>query len=552
MTVNMGRRRLLVPATITALSALLLSTLGAAAAPSRHTAAGPTRGGTVQVVFTGDFVSFDPAQSENDDWLLMQGTLYNGLYAMDRNGKPQIDLAAAAPTISADGKTWTFQLRKGVEFSNGTELTADDVQYSLTRVLDPHLKPAASWGQPSDNIFQGSQDFISGKAKTVSGIQVLSKYSIRFVLTQPIAIFPFILAESFNRIVPKAVVSSESADTFGNQPVGSGPFMLQSWQKGSQAVFVRNPHYFRAGLPYLDKIVAYSNVAPNVAALKVEKGEVDGFGFSAELTAADRTQAANDPKFSHYLQTAPVTQVVWMNLNVHVAPLDNAKLRQAIAMAINRPRLVKLLGGNALPAYQWYRPLFPQYDTALDQHPPYPYDATKAAALVKASGYKGEAITLYYAGDLQRNLSLAPGVEQDLQQIGVNVTLRTSTDAAMGGIRAKLTGHQLDLNGDTMGYPDATEIYLNQLNCASNVDGGGSGAHYCDSTADALVNKAEGLPLGAARNTLLQQAQLRILQSATQIPLVFLKPVAFVSPRVQGFYYHPIFGWDYQNYWVAK
>jgi len=504
------------------------------------------------VVFTGDFVSFDPAQSQNDDWLLMQGTLFNGLYAMDRTGKPQIDLAAAPPTISADGKTWTFQLRKGVEFSNGAELTASDVRFSLTRVLDPHLKPAASWGQPSDNIFQGSQDFISGKAKTVTGIQVLSKYGIRFVLTQPVAIFPFILAESFNRIVPQAVVTSESADAFGNHPVGSGPFLLQSWQKGSQAVFVRNPHYFHAGLPYLDKVIAYSNVAPNVAALKVEKGEADGFGFSAEVTAADRTQAKNDPKYSHYLQAAPVTQVVWMNLNVHAAPLDNLKLRQAIAMAINRPRLVKLLGGNALPAYQWYRPLFPQYDPAVDQHPPYPYDPVKAAALLKASGYKGEAVTLYYASDLQRNLSLAPGLQQDLQQIGLNLSLRTTTDASLGGIRSQLNGHQLDLNGDTMGYPDATEIYSNQMNCASNVAGGGSGAHYCDPVADALANRAEGLPLGAGRNALLRQAQVRILQSATQIPLVFLKPAAFVSPRVQGFYYHPIFGWDYEHYWVAQ
>jgi peptide/nickel transport system substrate-binding protein/oligopeptide transport system substrate-binding protein len=92
--------------------------------------------------------------------------------------------------------TTSFHLRKGVRFSNGVELTANDVKFSLTRPLDPHLKPAVSWGRATDEIFEGSQDFVAGRAKSVSGIRGLDRYTIRFVLAQPVAVLPYIRAES--------------------------------------------------------------------------------------------------------------------------------------------------------------------------------------------------------------------------------------------------------------------------------------------------------------------------------------------------------------------
>src|SRR5579885_3187551 len=127
-----------------ALLAALTSTLGASAT-TRQSAAGPVYGGALSVAYAGGFTSFDPAQAVGYDWVALNGTLYNGLYQFDRHGQPRLDLAAAPPAISADHKTWTFTLRKGVRFSNGMEVTANDVAFSITRVLDPKLKPAVSW-----------------------------------------------------------------------------------------------------------------------------------------------------------------------------------------------------------------------------------------------------------------------------------------------------------------------------------------------------------------------------------------------------------------------
>jgi ABC-type transport system substrate-binding protein len=546
------RGLLRVPATLFALLTLLASTVSSAPLATARAAGAPVYGGTLRIAYTGAMSEFDPAQAFLDDWWVMNGTLWNGLYQFDRNGTPQLDLAAAPPVVSADRKVWTFKLRKGVLFSNGVEVTADDVAYSITRTIDPNLKPAVSWGQGYDTVFQGAQAFINGKAKSVSGIQVLDRYTIRFRLAQASPLVPSLLAMSINMVVPKAVVSKESQDAFNEHPIGTGPFILQAWKKGYQLVFVRNPHYFHPGKPYLDKILVDISVPSNLIALKVEKGEIDGFGNGTETSAADLQQARADPHLVPYLVTAPLTWVTWMDLDVHVAPLNKPALRQAIAMAINRSRLVKLLGGDAVPAEQLYVPAYPQYDTALDRKPLFAYNPQQAAALVKASGYSGQPISILYPTDYPYQVAVAPGVQQDLQQIGLNVTLRGLTANALYTVQSALTGHLASFYQWSIDYADGYDLYSGEMACSANGAGGISGAHSCDASADALVDKAQSLPLGAARDALLREAQVRVLGQAARIPLVFLKPVAMISPRVGGFYYQPMFAWQFENYWLKS
>jgi len=549
----MNRRAYLpLSALLVTLTALLASTHDAGATTQRHAATAPVRGGAIEIAFSDDFANLDAAQAYSDDWAVLNGTLYNGLYQFDRTGVPQLDLAAVPPTISEDRKTWTFRLRRGVRFSNGLPMTAMDLKYSIMRTLDPNLKPAPSWGQTSDEIFAGSVAFVTGKSKTVSGIQALDPYTIRFVLTQPVAILPYILAESFNMVVPQAVVSKESADQFGSHPVGTGPFMLQSWQKGVKAVFARNPYYFKPGKPYLDKVTVDLNVAPNVIALRVEKGELSGFGTASQVGAADLQQAMASAQYAAYLVNAPTAQVDWLNLNVHTAPLDNQKLRQAIAMGIDRGRLVRLLGGRAVVANQIYVPLDPQYDPALDAHPILPFDPATAKALLKASGYHGQPITLDYYSNLPDTMATAPGLLQDLQQIGLNVTIRGVSHNSLLQIVTKLTGHQISTAFWSVDFFDGYDVYSGSLSCGANAVGQAQGSHYCDATADRLTQQAEALPLGQARNALLRQAQVRLLTAAAQIPLVYLRNVEIVSPKVGGFYYQPYFYWQFENYWLKK
>ncbi|HZS92587.1 MAG TPA: ABC transporter substrate-binding protein, partial [Chloroflexota bacterium] len=463
---------------------------------------------------------------------------------------PQLDLAAAPPTISSDHLTWTFHIRKGVRFSNGMPVTAEDLRYSITRSLDPHLKPGPSWGQAADEIFQGSVEFANGKARSVSGIQVLDPYTIRFKLIKPVAALPFILAETFNMVVPEPVVSKESEEYFASHPIGTGPYKLVYWHKGVGLEFVRNPYYYHHGKPYIDKILVDVPVDSSLITLRILKGELDGFGNDQDISAADMQQLRHTPADAKYLVNAPVTVVTWLDLSPRDAPMNNAMLRQAVAMAIDRTRLVKLLGGLGAPAGGMYIPLMPQHDAALDQNPVYPYNPTKAAALVKASGYKGQQIVLYYSNSTPDNVSSVPGVLQALQQIGLNVVLRGLTSTSLLALSGNMTGHPISMQEWSIDYPDAYDIYTGVMSCAANSLGGTSAAKYCDQTADNLVTQAEGLSLGPDRNSLLQQAERRILKTATKVPLYYLKDYEIVSPRVGGFYYMPTFGWQFENYWL--
>jgi peptide/nickel transport system substrate-binding protein len=358
-----------------------------------------------------------------------------------------------------------------------------------------------------------------------------------------VAVFPDILAESFNMVVPKAVVTKESPSAFSNHPVGTGPFMFQSWQKGISAVFVRNPHYFHTGKPYVDKVITDMNVSANVIALRVEKGELDGFGIGSDIAPADVQQARTDPKYKQYLANLPATINDYLILNTNKGPLTNLALRQAVAMAINRTLLVRLLGGVAIPATQLYIPIEPQYDATLDQHPIYPYDLQKATALVKASGYHGQPITLYYANDAPTYVSIATGVRQGLEQIGINVAMHGYSSSV--ATSALPSSADIIENGISPDYPDGYDGYSYMMACGTTM-------RYCDATADKLVAQAETLPFGAARNALLRQAQARIIKAGALVPTVFFTSPTLIAPRVRGFYYHPVFGWQFENYWIKS
>ncbi len=530
------------------LAAVVLCAAGAGtrlAAPQGAVAADTT---TLRIGYTTTLGTFDPAQSYTDDWWLMNGTVFNGLYLFDRNGKPQLNMAAAPPVVSANRLTWTFKINPSVRFSNGTPVTASDFKYAVLRTLNPHLKPAASWAQSFDTVFAGAADYIAGKAKDVSGVQVVDAHTIRYVLASPFDLLPNLLATTFNSPVPAALYARESADYIQAHPIGAGPYMLQSWQRGSQAVFVKNPYYFRKDKPKIAKIIAYEQMPSNVITLKIQKGELDGFGNDQDIAAPDLHAIQNDPHYASYLTQGQPVDTVFLDLNTKVAPLDNLKLRQAIATAINRQRLVKLLGGNAIAAYQLFIPLDPEFDTTLATQSVYPYDPAKARQLVKDSGYNGQSITLLYGNDQSYFANQVAGIQQALQQVGINVTLRGASATSVLALGGPLTGHQASLGTWSVDYPDGYDIYGGVMSCGSNQVGGTIAAHYCDQAADDLFDQSTALPLGATRTDLLRKAQIKNLQDAAHIPLVFIKSIEIVSPRVKNFYYAPTYGWQFQDY----
>src|SRR5439155_6756283 len=125
---------------------------------------------------------------------------------------------------------------------------------------------------------------------------------------------------------------------------------------------------------------------------------------------------------------------------------------------------------------------------------------------------------------------------------------RGATSTAVLALSGPLAGHQLSFNLWSMDYPDAYDIYTGAMSCLANIVGTYQAAHYCDPTADKLFADAQLKPLGKARDALLRQAQMRLLQSAARVPLIFTKSIEIFSPRVQGYYYQTAFGLLFEEY----
>jgi peptide/nickel transport system substrate-binding protein/oligopeptide transport system substrate-binding protein len=151
---------------------------------------------------------------------------------------------------SRDGLTWTFTLRKGVKFHHGREVTADDVVYSFTRILDPKIKSGAA------DLFlgiKGAQEFREGRATHVAGLVAPDRYTIQVTLKEALGPFVSVLAVGHAKVVPKELVEQQG-EAFGAHPVGTGPFKFVRWERGKEIVLAANPDYFD-GAPHLSRVL---------------------------------------------------------------------------------------------------------------------------------------------------------------------------------------------------------------------------------------------------------------------------------------------------------
>ena len=323
------------------MSVLLLPVAQLSRDSARAGAAAAASGGSIVVARAQDFYSFDPAYVGDLEGIRVANELFSGLIGISPSDALYPDLAAAMPTVTNGGRVYTFHLRPGLRFADGTPLTASDVAFTINRAADPNTK---SWAVGELNTIKGFDQVEAGKTKTLSGVQVINPLTIRFNLTQPDGVFPYKMSMANFFIVEPKQVQRYGAD-FGKHPLGSGPFKFVSWTPGQNMVAVRNPYYYRKDangvqLPYLDKITWLVDVDDTLAVLKLERGEVDVLadGVPKESYAA----VAADPKFSKLLMQEPALYTYQVGFNVKMKPFNDVRVRQAVAMAINRPRLIKL------------------------------------------------------------------------------------------------------------------------------------------------------------------------------------------------------------------
>jgi oligopeptide transport system substrate-binding protein len=528
------------------------STPGAGESATASQAAIP-QGGTISIAYASDLQHLDPAVMYDTVGEDAVRFMFEAPLSYDSGTKLVPMLATDLPTISADGKTYTIHLRSGVNFvkQDGSvlrEMTADDLVYSLNRVLDPNLKPNPS---PVASAFfgniVGASDVIGGKAKTASGIKMIDSSTVEIDLVKADATFDNILATPFASVVPKELAGEDTA-AFDAAPVGTGPYVLKSYTKGQQATFVANTHYWQAGQPYLDEIDFKVGVDDNAALQQVEAGTLDILGDT--IPQGSFTQVTQDPQYTDQVVHHTLVETNYLSMDTsqpNNGPLANLAVRKAIEEAIDKQNILDILHGAGVVANCIFPPDMQGFDANCN---PYTFDQAKAKTDLAAAGYPNGFKTTLYADTTDPDPQIAAAIQQDLASIGITAEVVTQTfDTFLGTIE---TPHAAPLVwvGWYEDYPDPSDFIDPILSCASAVSGGANAAWYCNKDVDAKAAAARAENPGPQRLADYQAIQNDIMADAPWVPVYNQDWYTLVSKRVGGFEIHPVWLYSLRDVYV--
>ncbi len=511
---------------------LMLATIAAAFAVAALPAAAQTvkPGGAMTVTYKDDISTLDPAIGYDwQNWSMIKA-LFDGL--MDyKPGTTELrpDLAESY-TVSPDGLVYTFKLRKGVKFHNGRTLTSADIKYSIERSVDPVTQ---SPGQGFFLSIKGFADMAAGKAKWLSGITTPDDDTVVIELSRPDATFLQVLAINFAFAVPKEVVAKYGQD-FGRHPVGTGAYEMAEWTLGQRVVFEKNPDYFRPGVPYLDKITFEVGQDPMVALLRLQRGEVDVLGDS--IPSAQFLKVKNDPANKDLIVEGGLLHTGYITMNVTKPPFDNVLVRRAVNMAINKERVLRIVNNRGVVANQPLPPAMPGYDPG---YKGYPYDPTKAKALLAEAGYGNGFTTQIYVMNTNPNPRIAQSIQRDLAEIGITAEVKSLAQSVVIAAGGDGTAPMIWSGGMAWiaDYPDPSNFYGPILGCGGAVRGGWNWSKYCNKDIEALAAKADAMAdpsQAAARIDQWRSIFVKIMDDAPWVPVFNEVRFAMHSSKIGG------------------
>jgi oligopeptide transport system substrate-binding protein len=489
----------------------------------------PTQGGAAVVTFNNDLTTLDPQVGYDwQNWSVIK-SIFDGL--MDyKPGTTELepDLAESY-TISDDGLTYTFKLREGLKFHNGRAVTSADVKYSLERATNPSTQ---SPGGGYFSMIKGYDDIAGGKATELSGIATPDDRTVVVTLTRPDATFLHLMAINFGFVVPKEEIEKAGAD-WGKQPVGTGAFKFVEWVPGQRIVLERNKDYFRQGVPYLDKLTFEFGQDPTVAVLRLKKGEVDIVGDG--IPPAQFAEVMADPANKDLIAAGEQLHTGYLTMNVTSPPFDNVKVRQAVNMAINKERIVRLINNRGVPATQALPPAMPGYNP---ENKGYPHDPEGAKKLLAEAGAP-EITTELYAMNVDPNPRIAQALQQDLAAVGIKAEIRSLAQAEV--IAAGGAGKAPMIWSGGMAwiadFPDPANFYYGILGCAGAVEGGWNWSKYCNKELDARAQKADAMVKSdQSEQRILEWRAIfdDVLKDAPWAPVFHEKRFTYHSARLGG------------------
>jgi peptide/nickel transport system substrate-binding protein len=470
--------------------------------------------------------SLDPhaVTAVNDFRILVN--VYDGLVRY-KDGTLEVEPSLAERwDISEDGKTYTFHLRDGVSFHDGTPFDAEAVKFNFDRMLN------------EDHPFHDTGPFpLAFFFSSVEAVTVLDNLTVEFTLSEPYAPFLSNLAYPTGLMVSPAAVEEFGKD-FGRNPSGTGAFRFEEWEANSRVIVTRTADWWD-GAPPLEAVIYRPVTDTNTRIAEMLSGGLD---VMVEVPPDSLAQFRDDANYQVFEQAGP--HLWFLILNAKEGPFASKAIRQAANYAIDKAALVEnilqgtaeVAAGPTPPAFAW------AHDESLA---PYPYDPDKAKALLEEAGYDGSELTFYVTeggSGMLDPIAMGTAIQADLQAVGMPVKIETyEWNTFLGKVNPGLEGAADMAEMAWMTNDPDTLPYLALRTEAFPDQGGFNSGYYSNPEVDALLEKARTSTDQDERADLYRQMQAIVHDDAPWVFVANWKQNAVTSAAVENFALQPSF-----------
>jgi peptide/nickel transport system substrate-binding protein len=531
------------------------------------------KGGTLRMAISDDWDSLDPGDTYYGfawDFARFYGralTTFNA--APGKEGVKLVpDLAESLGKPSDGGKTWTYKLRSGLKFEDGTPITSNDVKYAVARSLDKEVLPD---GPTYFNDYLDLKGYkgpfkAKDKGEGLKAVETPDDQTIVFHLKKAFAGFDYFAQLPATIPVPPG---KDTGTNYKSHVISSGPYMFKTVQPGKQYVLVRNPNWdaatdtVRKALP--DQIDVALKQNQDDIDNRLIAGQLDVDVTGSGVAAQTQGKILADPKLKANSDNPIGIRDWYLSVNPDVAPLDNLACRQAVQYATNKASIQRAYGGNTggAIATNMLPPTVPgaqQFNT----YPPGPDntgDLQKAKdALTKCGQPNGFSTTMAFRSDRPKEVATAEAEQQALARVGIKLSLKGFPSGDYYTLYAgkpdyaKANNLGISTNGWGADWPDGFG-FLSQITDSRTIRPGGGNYNLSvkDPAVDALIDKATSATDLAASQQAWTDVDKKVMDGAYVVPTVWAKGLYYRPTTLTNVYFNPAFGmYDYVSLGVKQ
>lgn len=472
---------------------------------------------TMHLTWRGDYI-FDPITSTYIANNYIIHNIFDTLLTYG-SGLNLLNTLAEDVEISNFGKTYLIYLKQGISFHNGKTMSSEDVKLSFMRILHPSSTSHAKW------IFmdvEGAEEFSKGKKKDIAGFEILDKSKLRIHLRQPLSYFLSLLALGETSIIPKEY--AEDFSSFGLNPQGSGPFMIDEVSKGSYIKLSRFTNYFHPSYPNLDEIVfSIDPITPMEKIKRFQDGKLD------ILTDFPLSKFEELKQESIFYVPIQALKTIFVGINQAYEPLKDIRVRKALNFAIDKERINNEFFGGF---YQIARGILPPGILGHSiSAPQYSFNQEEAGRLLKEAGYgAGLTLTLWHPSTEKAEDTILPFLIDDLSKVGIDLEVSFLPPEEIQRLRREKKRSALFITQWLADFPHPDNFFSNLFYSKSDL----MQLHYFNPAFDDLVEKARFIQDSSLREEMYQNLDRMIIEDAAVIFLLYSKEFIFYKPHIQN------------------